>query len=392
MAMRAPASARVHPHTELRGAPDLATRFGVKGAELCDFSWRCEQQGHPVPRTWLLPADALDEALTATADAAPGYPRLPSPEAAPARSQLRARTFAQATAPLLGTLPALPHSLVRSSVVWPGPGPRPPGMDITLFSDDPALGVRLWQGLHKAYAALCRRGRQPGPVRCGLLLTERIALRWEGTAYVHPGGTAVEFGIGGQEPVLAGSPHELAATGLIGPALAEQIFKGSADLAAASMPNLVEIEFLVDAESRFVPTQHRVLAPGPSGPAPFHTPAEVRGPVVDLRGRPRSTAVLDAALRPDAVVVLAARDDTAADLFSLLWAAAARPGAAHPAALVLTHDRGSHAGLRTHLRWLAAAMLPGTAHYYLPDRLVAPGARTGLAAADGVHARFEGSP
>jgi hypothetical protein len=247
-------------------------------------------------------------------------------------------------------------------------------MDITVDLDWPSPGAALFEGVHKAYATLCRlRFHGPAP-QFGLLLTEKLTVRFDGTAYGNRDWAALEFGTAGGHSVLVRSAQELASCGIVERPTAELIFRTLADLLCVEPPDsLSEVEFLLDGELSFIATQQRRLERAPDGPAPFQTPGGFTGPATDLRGR------LPARL-PD-IAPGTASIVSVQELFGLLWIGAA------PGALVITRDRGSHAGMPTHLRWLASALLPRTPQFYLPDSQVAPGDGQITIVCDGIDAR-----
>ncbi|MBO3747345.1 hypothetical protein J5X84_14810 [Streptosporangiaceae bacterium NEAU-GS5] len=410
----------------LGSARDLAAEFGVKAAELGEFAQRCADHGYAVPRSWLVPVSAVDRALAPVRHATPrlddgtpdrdapdhGAPEhdeprygvLPRPEAAPDGWARLAEECGMRLESLLAALPRPASALLRTSVTWPDPRARPPGIDVTVAADDGRRGARLWEGVHKAYAHLCRRLRgEAGPPRFGLMATERVPARFEGTAYVTPAGLAVEMGVLGGGSMLAGSPAEL--DGLVPAAVSARLFGQLAELAGdAPEGRLVEVEFLLDGDHRLVPAQRRELAM--NGLAPFHTPRKWAGPALDLRRVGRDVDVLRRSLAggpggpggpgepgepggsggSGQAVVLPLHDGSRLDLFALLWTLDREPGLPPPAALILTRDATSHAGMPTHLRWLAATMLNGTAIYYLPGHDVPDGLRRVSISSDGVRA------
>ncbi|GLY26211.1 hypothetical protein [Micromonospora sp. NBRC 101691] len=387
---------QVHTPDEVRGDVDLRATFGVKAAELCEFGWRCRELGHPVPASWLLPVAALDPVLADGPLAAVrwpdgfAFPPLPGPEEPP-RSAGAARWCAERLAPVLADLPTGP-GLLRTSVVWPDPGRRPPGMDVTVSADGPLRALGLYQGVHKAYSDLCRRRWHGGEPRFGVILTERVPVLLEGTAYVGPFGLAVEVGPGGAKaPVLGTTPSRIAASGLLSRSESVQLFDRLAELAGAvPVGQVAELEFLFDRDRRLVPTQRRMLPLLSQGPQPFHTPGTVHGEAVDLRSLPRDPQRLADTLDTAAgsIWVVAVADDVRTDLFALLWTLDRSPELPRPAALVLTRGDESQAGMPTHLRWLAALSLAGTQIRYLPDSAVARGDGPARTWADGVRADY----
>jgi hypothetical protein len=388
--------------SELRGHANLETEFGVKAAELCDFSFRCAEQGYPQPASWLLPAAVVDSALheitSSDADLLT-YPQLPNPEQPPPAIAAQSMAFAERVPMILGDWPLLRSALIRTSVLWPEPAQRPPGVDITTAGRDERWARHLYEGVHKAYADLCRRRWSGGQPTFGMILTERLRVHYDGTAYAcsADGGDlasiVLEFNIPGRVSVIAATPADLAAASPLSQACAGELFTRLSDL-VGTIPadSMVELEFLFEDSNHLIPVQRRVLTHTRHNPAPFQSRGEYAGRIVDLRTVERRADVIRKAVADadDAALVVAVRDDRHADLFALLWLLADQPELRRPAALVLVRGCGSQAGLPTHLRWLAAAMLPESGIFYLPDWVVPADCRRRLrlSSRDGATVRF----
>lgn len=379
---------------DLRGAWNLSDEFGVKAAELAEFGWHCRDLGYQVARSALIPASSVDAAVhAARAPARRRYPRLPTTGCAPLDWREPAQRFADLTEPVLTGLAFPRRSLLRSSLVWRGTGARPPGLDTTVPFGATDRGSLLFDGVHKAYTELCRRRWQDtAPVTFGLIVSEFLAGRAEGTAYATSQELRVELGVTGRESVLAGSARALATTGVVGNRLAALLFGQLAEV-AGEVPeaSFVEIEFLLGTEWQLIPTQRRLLRAIPGGPAPFHSPRGFRGPVTDLRGMTRDRAELVRVMAGcrAAAVLVPILHDRLVDLFAVLWTLDREEELPAPGALVLLHGTESHAGMVTHLRWLASEILPSVPVYYLPSGSVPAGGREVTIDSDGVRVTYE---
>ena len=374
---------------ELRETDAIAATFGVKAAELCEFTWMCTDLGYSVPQSWLVPTSLMDPAVMESHMPAPRrYAPLPDVDDPPTGWHAARQRFATLAETVLNGLPDRCGRLLRSSVLWPTAHPRPPGVDITVAADAADRAESLFGGVHKAYADLCRRRwGDDTPIRFGLILSDLATSVFQGTAYVTASRVGVELGADGVEPAHADSPQALAASGLVGLAVATTLFQQLIQLAATTGDDpAVEIEFLLDDATRLVPTQRRLLHRVPGGPAPFHSPARFHGPVIDLRAAPRHRSLLVRALTggPGAGVIVPVSRSAVLDLFALLWTFDQEPQMPRPGAVILTYGAASPAGMATHLRWLVSALLPSTPVYYAPTRSIPTGHDRALISSDGV--------
>lgn len=402
--MKSAVQASVCSPRELRGVQNLASEFGVKGAELCVFAWKCAELGYPFPQSWLLRAANVDLALGEARSSEmayaelfrPGrhtvldYGALPAPESTLGDLVSDHKICVRRLERVVATLPPLRRALLRSSVIWPAQAQRPPGVDVTVPSEDPNRAGRLYGGVHKAYAHLCHRRWSVEIVRFALILSALVPVKFEGTAYITPTGIAIEFGAAGVQSVIATTPTELATSGMLGKRRATELFAHLAVLAGDATPGAtVELEFLLDHGEQFVPVQRRVMPAATTARlAPFQSLSSFAGPATDLRGAHRDRRILRRALAssPESAFVLPVHQHHHLDVFALLWALDREPGLRHPRAVIVTRDERSHAGMPTHVRWLAAAMLPDTSIYYMPNQQVPCGDGRLRIVSDGVRA------
>lgn len=407
---------------DLRGCElaSLRSLVGDKAAELCEFWGTAAAIGGRTPRFSLVGTGFLAGFYRQVWRPVPlWYPPLPTVEAVPGTVRALAESLAGYTD--RRGVPIGEPAVLRSSMVWPTVRvPRTPGVDTTAFlcaaADRASVLAEVCAGLYKAYTSFCLRmagangaigaAEEAGTRAAGLIIMELLAVRAQGTAYLRGDRIVVELApVPGELVVLTSLPR-LRRTACIAPRTAAVLAELLAALTPAlADPRLLEIEFLIGRDDEPYLLQQRTL-PGsadPGGADPggadagagfpvFSSVGEFAGPAVDLRGLPR-TGLAEAELArrleqaAGSVVVVPLKDDAAVDAFAVAWLLRHRTDLPAPAALLVTHDGRTQAGIKTHLKWMLRDALPGTLVVAAPGRQIPRRSRGLTVRSDGVTAR-----
>jgi hypothetical protein len=383
-------------------AAELRPMIGDKAADLVAFDRLVSELGAPTTGFRIVPVSFLDEFYRANArlteawaDRPPRYSDLPAADTTPDAVAALAEPFSRYADVVLTDEP----TAVRSSMVWPSADtPRFPGIDRSMFLRDPAdrahgLGP-MCPALYKAYTSFCfEQARLPvtGLRRAGLILMDVVATVLQGTAFLFGDRMVIEVAPLAGPTTQAGSPAELADAGALDRPTAA-VLDG---LLRQLWPDpghawLNEVEFVLSEAGAIHLLQQRLVAGRSGGETPvFAGVGKFEGDVVDLRGMPRTgcdagrlSGLLGSA--DGRAVVVPLKDDDLVDAFTVSWLLTHDPGLPRPSAMVATHDTGTQAGPKTHLKWTLREALRGTLFAAVPDHRVPDEVGTIGVVSDGV--------
>jgi hypothetical protein len=388
---------------DLAGADpaDLRAVVGDKAADLVAFDRLVADLGAPTTGFRLVPVSFLDDFYRADPEltqgwvhAEPCYPDLPAVETAPGAAAGLVAPFTRHADVLLGDEP----TAVRSSMVWPSTDtPRFPGIDRSVFLRGPAdraagLGP-VCVALYKAYTSFCLReaGLPVGGLRrAGLIMMEVVRTRVQGTAFLFADRMVVEVAPLAGPGAVAHSGAGLAAAGALDRRIGSTLDGLLRQLRPAGGAWLNEVEFVISETGAIHLIQQRPVAARSGTETPvFAGVGAFEGAVLDLRGLRR--AGCDAGKLADTLrsagsraVVVPLKDDDAVDAFTLVWLLTSDPAVPRPAAIVATHDTGTQAGPKTHLKWTLREAMRGTLFVAVPDHRVPADPHTLSVRSDGI--------
>jgi len=381
---------------DLGGLGDAGLRetVGDKAAQLIRFHWEAVAAGEPgVPDFQVAPASCLADFYERRWTSPElRYPEVPAAESVPVAVADIMVEFGR-YALRAGLLGGPDRAVLRSSLVWPGAGGRAAGVDTTVLAEAQpgAAAARLAAGLYKAYTSvlLASAGHAlDSPRPAGIIAMPLLDFAWQGTAYVHDAHVATEL-MTPDGVVYADAPSALSMLSRKG---AGRLFDG---VRCWGQPgHVVEVEFLLRSDEGIHVMQRRVMPvhrDRAGRPTLLHAGGAYRGEAVDLRGRRRDELTAEQVREmlvsaKDRALIVPLKHSTDLDAFAVLWACAQPTAPSAPAAIVLTHDGGTQAGMATHLRWAIVHALPEALVVRAPERVLPAGTASLSIDSDGVRA------
>lgn len=370
----------------------LAEDFGKKAADLVLLSNESGSIGIKIPTYKLLRAKATQPIAELLQKVPLRYSLLPSFDELPDSLNTLITQSDEKFDSQCASIPLALPVVVRTSLKWSSPVARPPGVDATVFVDNPLTFnplVRSLAALYKAYTTCCLKwaGCPLEQSRtAGLILMDWVAVRLEGIAYLTPNRTFVDIAERDGSFYSVETPESMVATGLVSNTLVFQLFNTLRTVADAK--SLVEVEFLIDESDTIYILQRTIMEPR-SPVMVFHKEGRLKTETLDLRRMLRAeTSAVDLrrilAYSHGRILIAPLLDPMHIDGFTLLWFMVMEQKALQPAALLLTYGSGSHSGMKTHIRWMLGTAFPKALVARVPDYRVPESSRSLSLLSDGL--------